>query len=75
MASGFFCCKIPGCLFYNRALYSEKPFFKWHLISKHSFGSLIQTAFENGYIENVYPYPSKSFILNTLADKFQVREF
>ena len=75
MASSVFCCKIKDCLFYNKAVYSEKPFFKRHLISKHSFDSLVQIAFENGYIEKVYPYPSKSYILNTLADKFQVSVF
>ena len=74
MASGFFSCEFEDCPFYNRVMYMEKPFFKRHLVSSHGFDNLLYLAFKKGIIEDVYRCPSRSFVINELANRCQVKE-
>jgi len=72
MSSAFFRCEFEDCPFYDQVIYAEKPFFKKHLSLNHGFDALLHLAYKKGIIQDVYRCPSRSFVINKLAEQCKV---
>lgn len=72
MSGANFVCRIKKCDNYNRILYGELNFHRWHLW-RHSYNELRTTAFEVGLIQSEYESVEKSWLVRNLVKSSLVR--
>ncbi len=68
MSSTYFSCPFEDCPFSARPFYSEKKFFKKHLVFNHGFENLLDLAYRKGIVSDPYRYTSLSFVINKVAE-------
>lgn len=63
----FFRCEFEDCPFSSRSFYSEKKFFKKHLVFNHGFENLLELAYQKGIVADPYRCRSYDFLVNEIV--------
>ena len=75
MSGCFFKDPFEDCPFFAKVQYSEKSFFKKHLVLNHDFAELFQFALDKGLIQDPIRYHNRNFVLDRIVEFCKVGNF